>query len=478
MDFMNKDYIENATEVTEKELEIPYRMKDVRKAAKKKLFTVFSTFAGGGGSSTGYKLAGGDVRGIIEFQKVGVRGYLKNYPGTKFFCKDIRNVTGEQVLKRLRMEPGELDIFDGSPPCPPFSMSGSKRKGWNKTKTVYGFKQTNIEDLSFDVARLVGVVKPKVFICENVKGMTMEYAHDHFQSIMDAFANHDYEVGWRVFNAKNFGVPQARERVFIVGVRADVWKAVTGKDLTSRVFSTLEGNKKGIIKDDTLCELWPQPLLNIPTLGDTIHDLMDDEENKKEYTEIMSRMKKQKRWEYLKKMPTEVPYNGDGSKWDGYTEFARTYFAERENEWELLTDEQKVLNPKFCWENKKTGERILKRHLPDVHKENRSDWKNISYVKYSGFQVRRVSWDKPSHTLTERGLQVGTSAHLHPKYHRGFTSIEARRIMSLPDDYYLDGDLDKRLARVGLMVAPFQMKYLADSIYKNILKKYKELVNA
>ena len=118
-------------------------------------FTVFSTFAGGGGSSTGYKLAGGDVRGVLEFQKIGVRTYLENYPNTKFFCKDIRNVTGEQILKRLKMKSGDLDIFDGSPPCPPFSMSGSKRKGWNKTKTVYGFKQTNIEDLSFDVARLV-----------------------------------------------------------------------------------------------------------------------------------------------------------------------------------------------------------------------------------------------------------------------------------------------------------------------------------
>ena len=125
-------------------------------------FTVFSTFAGGGGSSTGYKLAGGDVRGVLEFQKIGVRTYLENYPNTKFFCKDIRNVTGEQILKRLKMKSGDLDIFDGSPPCPPFSMSGSKRKGWNKTKTVYGFKQTNIEDLSFDVARLVGEVKPKI----------------------------------------------------------------------------------------------------------------------------------------------------------------------------------------------------------------------------------------------------------------------------------------------------------------------------
>ena len=99
-------------------------------------------------------------------------------------------------------------------------------------------------------------------------------------------------------------------------------------------------------------------------------------------------------------------------------------------------------------------------------------------MKYSGFQVRRVSWDKPSHTLTERGLQIGTMAHLHPDEHRGFTAIEARRIMSLPSDYILTGNLNERLARVGLMVAPKQMEHLSRSIYEKVLLPYKEASNA
>ena len=454
---------------------VPYTLSDVYDAVEKAKnngtsFTVFSTFAGGGGSSTGYKLAGGDVRGIVEFQKVGVRGYLTNYPNTKFFCKDIRDITGEQVLKRLRMKPRELDIFDASPPCPPFSMSGSKRKGWNKTKTVYGFKQTNIEDLSFDVARLVGVVQPKVFICENVKGMTMEYAHDHFQSIMHAFAEQGYEVGWRVFNAKNFGVPQGRERVFIVGVRGDVWETVQDEDLsiTSGRINLFEEEKISI-GENKLPGIWPTLSEDVPTLKDSIYDLMPyrsdgDRNNIKEHEEIMVLMSKQKRWPYLQKMPTEV---------DGYVQFDKTFYSERQKEWEKMTSEEQEKNPKFCWENKDTGEKLFTEEKPVEGK-----WKNLSYVKYSGFQVRRVSWDRPSHTLTERGLQVGTSAHLHPKEHRGFTSIEAKRIMSLPDDYYLDGDINQRLARVGLMVAPRQMEHLARSINKTVLMKYRRKFNA
>ncbi len=420
-----------------------YTLADVKKFAERKLFTVFSTFAGGGGSSTGYKLAGGDVRGVLEFQKVGVRTYLQNYPDTPFFCKDIRNVTGEQVLKRLRMQPEELDIFDGSPPCPPFSMSGSKRKGWNQTKQVYGFKQTNIEDLSFDVARMVHVVRPKIFICENVKGMTMEYAHDHFQSIMDAFSDSNspywtddtrdttwpvesrYEIGWKVLNSKDYGVPQGRERVFIVGIRDDMYE---GK-LSHREGFDLWGESTGrkAINSGMLEKVFPNKLSSEPsTMRQAIGDMMENEDNIKEHEEIMEAMKKQKRWKYLSAMPIDV---------EKYVEMGKYVYEGMERE--------KELDPT----------------APDP--------------KYSGFQVRRVAWDRPSHTLTERGLQLGTCAHLHPGEHRGFTPLEARRIMSLPSDYYLDGTMDERLARIGLMVAPLQMKALAESIYEKVLLPYK-----
>ena len=444
-----------------------YSLDDVRKSAEQKLFTVVSTFSGGGGSSTGYKMAGGDVKCVVEFQKIGIQTYLANYPNTKFFCKDIRKVTGEQILKRIKMEPGELDIFDGSPPCPPFSMSGSKRAGWNKTKKVYGFQQSNIEDLSFDVARLVGEVKPKVFICENVKGMTMEYAHDHFQTIMDAFSEHNYEVGWRVLNSKNYGVPQGRERVFIVGIRDDVYKAITGDDLTPRCGRiNLFEEEKLSIENDTLEGIWPEENEIIPTLSDAIWDLKEDEENIKEHEEIMPQVKAKKGWKYFSKMPLDIDLK------TGFAELARTYYDEREKEWEELSKIDPHIIPKFCWKHKKTGEYVYE------DPKDSKNWKNLSYVKYSGFQVRRVSWDKPSHTLTERGLQIGTMAHLHPDEHRGFTSIEAKKIMSLPSDYILTGDLNERLARVGLMVAPKQMEHLSRSIYEKVLLPYKEAINA
>ena len=72
----------------------------------------------------------------------------------------------------------ELDIMDGSPPCPPFSMAGSKRAGWGKEKVAYGMKQKNIEDLTWEMIRICGEMMPKVAICENVRGLPLEYAAD------------------------------------------------------------------------------------------------------------------------------------------------------------------------------------------------------------------------------------------------------------------------------------------------------------
>ena len=118
----------------------------MKQSSDRKLFSYISFFSGGGGSSCGYKLAGGDCRFVNEFQQVAMDDYLANWPGTPNIRDDIKNVTGQQIMELTGLKVGELDLLDGSPPCPPFSMSGTKQKGWGKEKTAYGMKQKNIED--------------------------------------------------------------------------------------------------------------------------------------------------------------------------------------------------------------------------------------------------------------------------------------------------------------------------------------------
>ena len=106
----------------------PYTRKDVNRSSAKELFSVVSTFAGGGGSSTGYRLAGGDIKFVNEFVDEAVKSYRANYPNTPIDSSDIRTITKsaakvQALCAKYGVKKGQLDILDGSPPCKDFSQS-------------------------------------------------------------------------------------------------------------------------------------------------------------------------------------------------------------------------------------------------------------------------------------------------------------------------------------------------------------------
>ena len=392
-----------------------YTLDDLEKSSDRKLFSYITFFAGGGGSSCGYKLAGGDVRFVNEFQQVAMDDYLANFPKTPHhICDDIKNISGKQIMEMTGLKVGELDLLDGSPPCPPFSMSGTKQKGWGKEKTAYGMKQKNIEDLTWEQIRIANEMQPKVIVCENVKGLTMEYAKEHLQRMVNDFEACGYTTVYRVMKGQFYGVPQKRERVFIVSVRNDVLDAI---DMPFMCVSS---------------EVFPTPEKEFVDIRGAIGDLQQNNANRVEADELIAAMMKGAKWKWLKRMqknPDRVMSVGDD-----------------------------VVGP---WYDK------VIRH--------RAKWgKSIPEKKTSFFQSRRVPWNQASHTLSEQGLQTSLAVHLHPEEDRVFTTKESARIMTLPDDYKFTGTLNQNLARIGLMVAPLQMKDLADNIYNNILKPYKE----
>ena len=392
-----------------------YTLKELEESASRKRFNVVSFFAGGGGSSCGYKLAGGDMICVNEFQQVHADTYSANFPNTPVIVDDIRKVTGERIRKIIGNV--DIDILDGSPPCPPFSMSGTKQEGWGKEKMAYGWKQQNIEDLTFDQIRLVGELKPKVVVCENVKGLTMEYAREYLNRMVLEFEEQGYYTDFQVMNGWQFGVPQKRERVFIVSIRKDVADTLGINFL----------NFKSMI--------FPLPSdENKPLIEDAIRDIQDDPENIREGQELCEIMKKSAKYKWLKRLqknPEKVVSVGD----DVVKPFYQKWIAHRERL------------------GKNVGEREVKE-------------------KHSFFQSRRVPWHQASHTLSEQGLKTSLAVHLHPSEDRVYTTYEAIRLMTLPNDYIQTVSLNDKLARIGLMVAPMCMKFLADSIYENVLEPY------
>lgn len=187
-------------------------------------FEVVSLFAGGGGSSTGYRMAGGKVLAVNEFMPEAVKTYTANWPTTQVLPNDVRKLSGQDILKAIGKNQGDLDILDGSPPCSAFSTAGIRDKGWGKKKKYSDAEQENVEDLFFEYIRVLRDIRPKVFVAENVSGLAKGVAKGYLNEILRELRQSGYEVSCKILDAQWLGVPQKRARTIFVGVRNDLWR--------------------------------------------------------------------------------------------------------------------------------------------------------------------------------------------------------------------------------------------------------------
>lgn len=172
--------------------------------------TVISTFAGCGGSSLGYKLAGYKELLAIEWESNAVETFKLNFPEVPIWQRDICSVTGKEILDFCKIKKGELDVFDGSPPCQGFSTAGKRELNDSRN------------DLFKEYSRLIKELQPKVFVMENVSGMIKGKMKGKFLEILQELKDCGYNVKCKLMNAMWYDVPQSRERVIFIGVRNDL----------------------------------------------------------------------------------------------------------------------------------------------------------------------------------------------------------------------------------------------------------------
>lgn len=250
-----------------------YTLQDTLDSEKRSLFNVLSTFAGGGGSSTGYRLAGGKILAVNEFVPEAQNTYRENYPNTTIVPGDIKKLTGTYLMEQAGVKVSELDILDGSPPCSAFSMAGSVSHGEGRTHAdAFGKKKQysdikgveNVEDLFFEFLRVAKDIKPKVIIGENVEGLTMGEAKEYFHKIQNTFEEIGYLIVANVLDSSYFGVPQSRKRCFFIGVREDVAEKVG-------------------INFMTMYQLYPDKNDFRTTLGEAINDIVNEDKEELDY---------------------------------------------------------------------------------------------------------------------------------------------------------------------------------------------------
>ena len=159
-------------------------------------------FAGIGGFRFGMESAGHECVAFCEIDKFARASYkaIHNTEG-EIELHDITQVTDEEIRNI-----GHVDAICGGFPCQAFSIAGNRR----------GFEDTR-GTLFFEIARFASILKPKYLFLENVKGLLNHDKGDTFEVILSALDELGYDVEWQVLNSKDFGVPQNRERVFIIG---------------------------------------------------------------------------------------------------------------------------------------------------------------------------------------------------------------------------------------------------------------------
>ena len=163
---------------------------------------VVSLFSGAGGLDLGFKMAGHDIIWANDLYIDAVETYRKNI-GDHIVCEDICKISSDDIP--------DCDIIIGGFPCQGFSVANTKRHADDERNELY--KQ---------LIRIITAKKPKFFLAENVKGLTNLEKGKVFKMILQDFSNIGYNVKYKILNAADYGVPQTRLRVIIVGVRSDI----------------------------------------------------------------------------------------------------------------------------------------------------------------------------------------------------------------------------------------------------------------
>lgn len=200
-------------------------------------------FAGAGGLSLGFEQAGFDVVAAVDIDPIHCAAHKFNFPNCATVCKSVLDLTGDELRQSADIGSRDLDIVFGGAPCQGFSLIGKRALDDSRNQLVYHF------------VRLVTELKPKYFAFENVRGLTIGKHRRFLQEIIEAFQGAGYSVAtdYQVLNAADYGVPQDRRRLFLLGARA----GLAAPTYPQPVGRTTVGQAIGDIPDaEAFSDLW------------------------------------------------------------------------------------------------------------------------------------------------------------------------------------------------------------------------------
>ena len=171
--------------------------------------TGIDLFAGAGGLSLGFEQTGFDIQAAVEIDPVHCATHEFNFPNSMTICASVVDLAGDEIRRLAYLGKTDIDVVFGGAPCQGFSLMGKRAMDDQRNQLVFHY------------VRLVGELQPKFCVFENVKGLTLGRHAQFLDELIIALddAGYDLLLPYRVLNASDFGVPQDRRRLFLIGAR-------------------------------------------------------------------------------------------------------------------------------------------------------------------------------------------------------------------------------------------------------------------
>lgn len=191
---------------------LPKSERQALKPRKSKRPIAIDLFAGVGGLSLGFEQAGFDVVAAVEYDPIHAGIHELNFPNCEVICTDVRNLSGSEIRKQSGIGDEPIDVVVGGPPCQGFSLIGHRVLDDPRNGLVFHF------------LRIVKELKPRTFVMENVPGMATGLHTRLLSELIEGFQEAGYAVRIpaRILNAANYGVPQDRRRLFLLGAKRGI----------------------------------------------------------------------------------------------------------------------------------------------------------------------------------------------------------------------------------------------------------------
>ncbi len=375
---------------------------------------VFDLFCGTGGFSKGFEKSrskGYEIVFGIDQLPMSIETFRLNHASAFALPEDIRKVHCMDVMEKLRLKRGELDLIIGGPPCQGFTSIRPFRSSAHDDPRNTLFEQ---------FANFVNYFRPKALVVENVIGLATHNEGRTINEMQECFAGLGYECEWKILNAAHFGIPQRRERLIFVGIEK-------GGKIRFPV-PTHRSNGATIGHKDHSKMLVP------------VEDLFSPRLELKPAVTVMDAI-------------GDLPQVKSGESAVEYTREPETdYEKERRNGCRKLTLHYSTA------------------HTPKMLEIIKHSGKNISCIPAhlisSGFSscYSRLDGDMPSVTITVNFVHPASNRCVHPVCDRALTPREGARLQSFDDDFRFSGNRSQVVKQIGNAVPPLLGRAIGEAL--------------